>query len=125
MILQYTAAALASQNLVLASPAGLHNAIVSAGQEDHASMGVTAALKAREILTNSTKILAIELLCGCQALDLISKERKGKGTKIAYEEVRRISKFVEADRSMSKDIEQLSALLSKGTLGRALDQMQN
>jgi histidine ammonia-lyase len=125
MILQYTASALASQNMVLASPAGLHNASVSAGQEDHASMGVTSALKAREILANSIKILAIELLCGCQALDLISKEKKGKGTKIAYEEVRKISKLVEADRSLSRDIERLSVFLSKGGLKRALDEMEN
>ncbi len=123
MILQYTAAALVSQNMVLAHPAGLNNAVVSAGQEDHASMGVTSALKAREMLVNSTKILAIELLCACQAQDLLDKGKKGDGTKIAYQEVRKISEFVESDRGLSKDVERLSEYLLRGGLKKALDEM--
>jgi histidine ammonia-lyase len=111
MILQYTAAALVNQNAVLATPAGLNSATVSAGQEDHASMGVTSALKANEILANATKILAIELICACQALDFQGPEKAGAGTKIAYGLVRKIVEFLESDRPMAKDIESLSTYL--------------
>ena len=111
MILQYTAAALVNRNVVLATPAGLYSADVSAGQEDHASMGVTSVLKAREILTNSTRIVAIELLCACQALDLLGEDKLGKRTSGVLKEVRKITKFVDADRSLSEDIERLSSHL--------------
>ncbi len=111
MILQYTAAALVNQSAVLATPAGLHSAVVSAGQEDHASMGVTSVLKAREILTNATKIVAIELLCACQALDLLGQGKSGKQTSVVLEKVRKITKFVDADRALSEDIERLSSHL--------------
>jgi histidine ammonia-lyase len=123
MILQYTAAALVNQTIVLASPAGLHSAEVSAGQEDHASMGVTSALKAREILSHVNRILAIELLCGCQALDLIPNKRPGHGSETVYGKVRNLSKFVESDRSLSEDIERLSQFLAAGGLKEAVNHL--
>ena len=86
MILQYTAAALVNQNTILAAPAGLHSAVVSAGQEDHASMGVTSALKAREIIINATKVVAIELMCGCQAAEMLGQAKLGKGSQVSDQE---------------------------------------
>jgi len=68
MIAQYTAAALTVRNKVLAAPASINSVSVSAGQEDFVSMAATAALKAREILENTRKVLAIELLCAECAL---------------------------------------------------------
>ena len=70
MIVQYTAAALVSKNKVLAHPASVDSIPSSANQEDHVSMGTIAARKAREILENARRVLAIELMCACQAIDL-------------------------------------------------------
>jgi histidine ammonia-lyase len=69
MVSQYTAAALVSENKILSHPASVDSIPTSANQEDHVSMGVTAALKAREILTNTQTVLAIELLCASEGLD--------------------------------------------------------
>jgi histidine ammonia-lyase len=70
MMLQYTAAALASENKVLVHPASADSIPTSANQEDHVSMGATAARHARDVLDNVERILALELLVGAQALDL-------------------------------------------------------
>ncbi|MBX9939167.1 MAG: histidine ammonia-lyase [Candidatus Obscuribacterales bacterium] len=70
MIAQYTAAALVSENKVLAHPASVDSIPTSANQEDHVSMGTIAARKAKTILDNVRRVLAIELLIACQALDL-------------------------------------------------------
>ncbi len=120
MILQYTAAALANQNVVLATPAGLHSADVSAGQEDHASMGVTSVLKAREILRNATRVIAIELICGCQALDFLLPEKLGAGTLQAFWKIRKLTKRVERDRALSEDIERLSSYLESGEFAKSV-----
>jgi histidine ammonia-lyase len=70
MIAQYTAAALVSENKVLAHPASVDSIPTSANQEDHVSMGTIGARKARAILQNARRVLAIELLCAAQGLDL-------------------------------------------------------
>jgi histidine ammonia-lyase len=69
MIIQYTAAALASENKVLAHPASVDSIPTSANQEDHVSMGPIAARHARTVLEHVERIVAIELLCGAEALD--------------------------------------------------------
>jgi histidine ammonia-lyase len=114
MVLQYTAAALISQNKVLASPATLDSANVSAGQEDHSSMGVTAALKAREIVDNAFGVAAIELLCSCQAIEFLNPAELGDGTSKAFGLVRKISPKLTDDRSLAADIERLSKYLKSG-----------
>ncbi len=121
MVLQYTAASLVAENRVLARPASLDNATVSAGQEDHASMGVTSALKARQVWENTLKVIAIEMICAAQAIDLLEHEKLGQGTSIAYSEIRKITKMVENDRPMSEDIERLFETLRRDDLRNALD----
>ena len=79
MIVQYTAAALASENKVLAHPASADSIPTSANQEDHVSMGATAARHARTVLGHVEQILAIELLCAAQALDLRRAAPMGRG----------------------------------------------
>jgi histidine ammonia-lyase len=123
MVTQYTAAALVAENRVLATPAGLSNASVSAGQEDHASMGVTAALKARKALEHTTKVVAIEMLCASQALDFALTERKskgtelmGRGTQIALKEIRKLSPRVTSDRSLHGDLEIVAKALAEGRI---------
>ncbi|MBP1704577.1 MAG: histidine ammonia-lyase [Chloroflexi bacterium] len=79
MMLQYTAAALASENKVLAHPASADSIPTSANQEDHVSMGAIAARHARSVLANVEQILAIELVCAAQALDLRLDALAGEG----------------------------------------------
>jgi len=69
MVAQYTAAALVSENKILAHPASVDSIPTSADQEDHVSMGTTAARKCREVLENVRYVLAIEAICACQGID--------------------------------------------------------
>jgi histidine ammonia-lyase len=124
MVTQYTAAALVAENRILSRPASAENASVSAGQEDHASMGVTAALKARSVIDHTISVIAIEILCATQALELlISKNgrRMGQGTRIAFREVRGISRMLKDDRPLEPDIDKLSEALKQDRLTRAIE----
>jgi histidine ammonia-lyase len=119
MIAQYTAAALVSENKVLAHPACVDSIPTSANKEDHVSMGTIAARKCREILENVEHIIAVELLCAAQALDLLAEEkpyRSGEGTHTAYEIIRKHIPFLEHDRVLSKDIETMVALIRSGKI---------
>ena len=103
MIVQYTAAALCTENKILAHPASVDTIPSSANVEDHVSMGATAALKMRQVAENLESILAIELLCAAQAVDFrrraIGHNKKlGKGTREVYESIRTQVPFVEKDR---------------------------
>lgn len=104
MIVQYSAASLVSENKVLSHPASVDSIPSSANQEDHVSMGTIAARKAREILANTRKVLAMELLAACQAIDLRGKKKLGKGTEIAYDIVRENISTIEEDRVMYREI---------------------
>lgn len=124
MIVQYAAAALVSENKVLAHPASVDSIPSSANQEDHVSMGTIAARKARDILENARKVLAMELLAAAQAIDLKdSKDRLGKGTKACYETIRKAVTFLAEDRIMNLDIEAVDALIKDGTILEATEQM--
>lgn len=116
MIVQYSAASLVSENKVLAHPASVDSIPSSANQEDHVSMGTIAARKARTILDNARKVLAMELLGACQAIDLRGNKGLGKGTLIAYELVRKeVSKLVD-DKIMYKDINKCESLLKSNNI---------
>ena len=124
MVTQYTAAALVAENKILSRPASTESAVVSAGQEDHASMGVTAALKAQRVIDHTLTVLAIEILCASQALDLLAMQDKkimGQGTRIAYREVREISGVLTEDRSLEPDIRKLADALKQERLSRAIE----
>jgi histidine ammonia-lyase len=127
MVTQYTAAALVAENRILGSPSGLSNANVSAGQEDHASMGATAALKAKEALAHATKVVAMELLCACQALDILQNNndnrKLGKGTAIALKQLRKFSSKVSSDRSLYSDVEKVSNFLQSGKLTQEIQKV--
>ncbi|MEM3597179.1 MAG: histidine ammonia-lyase [Candidatus Bathyarchaeia archaeon] len=105
MTTQYTAAALASENKVLAHPACVDSVPTSANFEDFVSMGATAAQKAAKILQNTQYIIAIELLCAAQAIDLRGSEKLGKRTKKAYLAIRKVVPMLREDRVLSEDIE--------------------
>jgi histidine ammonia-lyase len=118
MLLQYTAAALVSDNKTLAHPDSVDSIPTCANQEDHVSMSLNAARHAREILWNVEQIIAIEMFCAAQALDFREKKGRmpGKGTKAAYSKIREKVSHVEEDRIMHKDIEEIVALIHKGEI---------
>ena len=121
MLAQYTAAALASENKVLAHPASIDSIPTSANFEDYVSMGTTAAKKATEIIENTWHILAIELLCACQAADLRGADKLGKGTKIAYSTIRSSVPMLKEDRVLSDDIKKICEIIKMGRLVREVE----
>jgi histidine ammonia-lyase len=120
MTLQYTAAALASENKVLAHPACVDSIPTSANFEDFVSMGATAAQKAMQILENTEYIIAIELLCATQAIEYRGPEKLGKGTKKAYTIIRKTVPALKEDRVLSEDIEKIKNLIKNGKLAKTL-----
>lgn len=116
MIAQYTAAALVSENKSLAHPACVDSIPTSANKEDHVSMGTIAARQAREILKNAQHVLAIELLCAAQGLDLLTQGRAGRGTEAAYWAVRKAAPRLDKDRVLAVDIEAATELVKTGRL---------
>jgi histidine ammonia-lyase len=104
MIAQYTAAALVSENKVLAHPASVDSITTSANQEDHNSMGSIAALKLQQVIDNVETVLAIEILCAAQGIDFLSPLQPGNGSGAAYAAIRSIIPHLEADRNISEDI---------------------
>ncbi|MEG2914934.1 MAG: aromatic amino acid lyase, partial [Oscillospiraceae bacterium] len=116
MIVQYSAAALVSENKVLAHPASVDSIPSSANQEDHVSMGTIAARKAMEILKNVRRVLAMEMMCACQGIDLRGKQSLGIGTEPVYQAVRDVVTKLEEDRPLYEDINKCEELLINGTV---------
>ncbi len=121
MLVQYTAAALASENKVLAHPASVDTISTSANIEDHVSMGPAAARQAREIAGNVETILALELLSAAQGIDFRRKvlgeqAKLGQGTAPAYEIIREHIPFIEKDEVMYPHIKTMRGLLAGGGL---------
>ncbi|SHF03627.1 histidine ammonia-lyase [Caloramator proteoclasticus] len=113
MIAQYTAASLVSENKVLAHPASVDSIPSSANQEDHVSMGTIAARKARSIIYNAMRVLGIEYLSACQAIDLRGMKGLAKATLAGYELLRQHIPTLDEDRIMYKDINRATALLEE------------
>ncbi|MDY2985303.1 MAG: histidine ammonia-lyase [Synergistes jonesii] len=121
MVPQYAAAALVSENKVLAHPSSVDSIPTSAGQEDHVSMGTIGARKAAQILENVRAVLGIELICAAQALDLQEKRRLGAGTQAVYDVIRTVVDFMEEDRVLYKDQKAAAQLIADGTLVEAVE----
>ncbi|MBT9465997.1 histidine ammonia-lyase [Hydrogenophaga sp.] len=111
MITQYTAASLAGENRRLAQPVVVDNFITSGGQEDHLSLGTSAALDLHRSLENLTQILAIEYLLAAQAFEFLKEQRFGAGTGQAWRRLREQVPSFEADRFLAPDIAQAATLL--------------
>ena len=121
MIAQYTAAALVSENKVLCHPACVDSIPTSANKEDHVSMGTIAARQCREIIMNTENVIAIELLCGAQALDLFTNLKPGEGTLKAYQVIRQTIPPLEKDRILSNDIMAMKDLIRSGKILAAVE----
>ena len=120
MIAQVTAAALTSENRALATPHSVDSISTSGNQEDYVSMGMSGARRLERMLYNLRHILAIELLCACQGIDLLAPLQTGALAKRAYEAVRSVSPKVSADRPLAPDIKAVSALIAEGNIAKVL-----
>ena len=121
MLTQYTAAALASENKVLAHPASIDSIPTSANVEDHVSMGVTAGLMARQINENVSHILAIELLAAAQGIEFRRADagqdaQLGRGTRHAYALIRQHVPFIEQDTIMYPHMRAVHTLVASGAI---------
>lgn len=116
MITQYTAAALVSENKVLAHPACVDSIPTSANQEDHVSMGTIAARQAREILENVRYVVAIEMLVAAQGLDFLMPLLPGTGVRAAYEAIRSEVPHLDEDRVPAEDIATVYKLMVTGSI---------
>lgn len=122
MIAQYAAAALVSENKVLCHPACVDSIPTSANKEDHVSMGTISARKCREIIKNAEQVIAIELLCGAQALDLFTNMKPGEGTLAAYTIIRNSVPHLNGDRILHIDIDAVKQLMRNNKI---LDAVEN
>lgn len=111
MIMQYAAAALVSENKTLAHPASVDSIPSSANQEDHVSMGTIAARHAYQIIQNVRRVLAIELICAMQAVEIRGVEKMATLTKGFYDKGREQVSSIKQDRIFAKDIEKAAEWL--------------
>jgi histidine ammonia-lyase len=114
MIAHVAAVSLLSESKVLAHPASVDNLPTSGGQEDHVSMGMTAALKLRQIVENGEAVAAIELLAASQALGYREPFEPGRELRRVLEVVRAIAPPASDDRPLSRDIEAVAAAIREG-----------
>lgn len=112
MIAQYSAAALVSQNKQLCTPASVDSIVSSNGQEDHVSMGANAATKLYQVVKNTERVLAIELLCAAQAMNFRNADLLSDSMKKYYDNFRKQVSFMDADRIISDDIENARLFLA-------------
>ena len=120
MIVQVTAAALTSENRVLATPHSVDSISTSGNQEDYVSMGMSGARRLERMLHNLRNILAIELLCACQGIDLLAPLQTGTLAKTAQKAVRAVSSKVTADRPLAPDVNRVAELIATGAIAKVL-----
>jgi histidine ammonia-lyase len=121
MIPQYVAASLVSENKVLCHPASVDSIPTSAGQEDHVSMGNAAGLKAWQVLANSERAVAIELLAGAQGVEFLAPLEPGHGVRATRAFVRSLSPRLGDDRPLAPDIEAVAEAIRGGSLVAAVE----
>jgi histidine ammonia-lyase len=123
MLAHVTAAALVSENKVLAHPASVDSVPTSAGKEDHVSMGAHAARKAERVVEHVATVLAIEVLAAAQALDLRRPLAPGRGVEAARRALRRRIAHLDGDRVMADDIAKAKSLVDAQVLREAAEKV--
>ena len=111
MMLQYTSAALASENKTLCFPASADSIVTSQGQEDHVSMGSIGGRKLHRVLDNLERILAVELVCACQSIDFLRPRKSTPALEAVHARVRKHIPFADRDRIFANDIENARQLI--------------
>jgi histidine ammonia-lyase len=119
MMAQVAAAALVSEMKTAAHPASVDTIPTSGNTEDHVSMSMAAALKASRALELARHIVAVEVLCACQAIDLLAPLTSSAPLMRVHETIRARVPTLERDRPPSRDISQISAMIEAGDLERA------
>jgi histidine ammonia-lyase len=114
MGLQYCASSMVADNSVLAAPASVRSVPTNANNQDVVSMGMVAARQAGRVIDNAQRIVAIELLCAAQALELRGIEQAGKGSRAAYARIRERSAPLTEDRPLADDVDSVSAAIGRG-----------
>jgi histidine ammonia-lyase len=123
MLSQYTAGALVCENRVLSTPAATGSIPAAADQEDFVSMGMTTAIKTRQIIENSWTVVAIEMMAATQAFDFRLPTKPSKGCKAAYDVIRKHVTKLEEDRPIYNDINTLSRVLKSGEILDAVERV--
>jgi histidine ammonia-lyase len=121
MLTQYTAGALVCENRVLSHPAATGSIPAAADQEDFVSMGMTTALKTRQIIDNSQAVIAIEMMAAAQALDFRRPLRASPGVEAAYEVIRKYVPYLDEDRPLYDDINRLKEVVASGEILEAVE----
>jgi histidine ammonia-lyase len=121
MLVQYTAASLVSESKGIAHPASIDSIPSSAGQEDHVSMGMTAARHARECVQNAESVIALEAMAAAQGMDLRRPLRPAHGTGAALASIRRTIPFLMEDRQLKLDVDEAIELVESGDLLAAVE----
>jgi len=125
MMAQVTAAALTSELKTLAHPASVDTIPTSGNTEDHVSMSMSAGLKAQRALELAQLVIAVELLCACQAIDLLAPLRTSPPLARAHDFIRTLVPIVDADRSTSRDLANITHIIASGELERACNTKVN
>jgi len=120
MMPQVTAAALVSENKILAHPASVDSITTSGNKEDYVSMGMTAAIKLKKIVENTRNTIAIEAMAAAQALDLLAPLKTSKRLQQAHAAIRAVSPLVEKDRVMYQDFARIADVINSGKVAEAL-----
>jgi histidine ammonia-lyase len=120
MMAQVTAAALASENKVLAHPASVDSITTSGNKEDFVSMGMTAANKLKRIVDNTRNVLAIEAMAVAQAIDFLAPLKSSKRGQVAHAAIRAVCSTVDKDRIMYKDFARIAELIASGKVAAVL-----
>jgi len=123
MLTQYTAGALVCENRVLSTPAATGSIPAAADQEDFVSMGMTTALKTRQILDNAQAVLAIEFIAAAQAIDFRKPLKPGPAVQAAYEVIRKYVAFLDEDRPLYSDINRLKEVVQSGKILEAVEKV--
>jgi histidine ammonia-lyase len=121
MMAQVTAAALASELKTLAAPASVDTIPTSANREDHVSMSMGASLKALRAMDLATTVVAIEILCACQGIDLLAPLETSPRLQRVHRRVRSRVAMLEGDRPPAPDIDAIAAMIADGSLESACD----
>jgi len=120
MMAQVTAAALVSENKVLAHPASVDSITTSGNKEDFVSMGMTAANKLKRIVENTRNVLAIEAMAVAQAIDFLAPLKTSKRGEGAHAAIRSVCPTMEKDRVMYKDFARIAELIASGRVAEII-----
>src|SRR5260370_15721786 len=120
MMPQVTAAALASENKVLAHPASVDSITTSGNKEDYVSMGMGAAIKLKRVVANTTSVLAIEACAAAQALDFLAPLKTSPPLEQAHAAIRKVSPKIEQDRALATDIVSIASIIAEGVLAEVM-----